>query len=66
MNELLAFVAGAVFGIAVFLLIHLLRRRETVSLARELVSQAGAEKIKTSKPLSAGSGTLSAPFRLRP
>jgi len=46
MTELLAFGAGAVFGVAVFLVIHLLRRREAGSLARELMSQTEAEKVK--------------------
>jgi DNA recombination protein RmuC len=46
MTELLAFGAGAAFGVAVFFVIHLLRRREAGSLARELMNQTEAEKVK--------------------
>jgi DNA recombination protein RmuC len=46
MNVILAFVAGAVFGVALFLVIHLLRKREAGSLARELVNQTETEKVK--------------------
>jgi DNA recombination protein RmuC len=45
MNVILAFVAGAVFGAILFLLVHLLRKREAGSLARELVNQTEAEKV---------------------
>jgi len=45
MTELLAFIAGAVFGVAVYFIIHLLRRKEAGSLARELMNQTESEKI---------------------
>lgn len=46
MTELLVFIAGAVFGVAVFFVIHLLRRKEAGSLARELMNQTESEKVK--------------------
>ncbi len=46
MNMILAFIAGAVFGVGLFLVIHLLRKREAGSLARELVNQTETEKVK--------------------
>ena len=46
MNPILAFVAGAVFGVGLFLVIHLIRKREAGALARELVDQAETEKVK--------------------
>ncbi|HEX2694373.1 MAG TPA: DNA recombination protein RmuC [Acidobacteriota bacterium] len=46
MNVILAFVAGAVFGVTLFLVIHLLRKREAGSLARELMNQTETEKVK--------------------
>jgi len=45
MTELLVFIAGAVFGVAVFFIIHLLRRKEAGSLARELMNQTESDKI---------------------
>ena len=41
-----AFVAGAVFGVGLFLVIHLIRKREAGALARELVDQVETEKVK--------------------
>lgn len=46
MNMILAFIAGAVFGVGLFLVIHLIRKREAGSLARELVNQTETEKVK--------------------
>jgi DNA recombination protein RmuC len=46
MNIILAFVAGAVFGGGLFLVIHLIRKREAGALARELVNQTETEKVK--------------------
>jgi DNA recombination protein RmuC len=46
MNAILIFVAGALFGAALFLVIHLLKKREAGSLARELVNQTEIEKVK--------------------
>ena len=46
MNMILAFIAGAVFGVGVFLVIHLIRKREAGSLARELMNQTETEKVK--------------------
>ncbi len=46
MNMILAFIAGAVFGVGLFLVIHLLRKREAGFLARELVNQTETEKVK--------------------
>jgi DNA recombination protein RmuC len=46
MTEILLFVAGVVFGALVVIVIHLTRKREARDIARELVSETEAEKIK--------------------
>lgn len=46
MNMILVFIAGAVFGGGLFLVIHLIRKREAGSLARELMNQTETEKVK--------------------
>jgi Flp pilus assembly protein protease CpaA len=49
MTEVLLFVGGVVFGALVVLAVLLLRRREARSVARELVAETEAQKIRTSK-----------------
>jgi DNA recombination protein RmuC len=46
MSPILAFVAGAILGAGLFLVLHLIRKREAGALARELVIQTEAEKMK--------------------
>ena len=46
MTEILLFVAGVVFGALVVIVNHITRKREARDIARELVSETEAEKIK--------------------
>jgi len=46
MNNVLVFGTGVIFGAGVFLVIHLLRKRESGALARELMNQAESQKIQ--------------------
>ncbi len=46
MTEILMFAAGVVFGALVVLAVHLLRRREARSVARELVAETEAQKVQ--------------------
>lgn len=46
MNEAVVFILGVVVGAALFLVVHLLKRREAREIARELVSETEAEKSR--------------------
>jgi DNA recombination protein RmuC len=46
MTELLAFAGGVLFGAAVVLLVHVLRKKDTREIARALVSETEAEKVR--------------------
>lgn len=46
MTDLIYFIAGAVFGATVFLVVHLLRKKDSRAIARELVIESQAEKIQ--------------------
>jgi DNA recombination protein RmuC len=45
-SEILLFAGGVVFGAAVVLLVHTLRRRDTREIARALVTETEAEKVQ--------------------
>ena len=46
MTEILLFAGGVVFGALVVLLIHMLRKKDTREIARALVSETEAEKVR--------------------
>ncbi len=46
MNFVVAFVIGSVFGVSIALLVGRIKKRETETLAQELVARAESEKIK--------------------
>jgi len=46
MNEAIVFILGVVVGAVLFLVVHLLKRREAREIARELVSETEAEKSR--------------------
>jgi len=46
MEYLMIFVAGALFGAAVVLIVYVLRRKEARAIARELVSETESQKIQ--------------------
>ncbi len=46
MTEILSFAGGVLFGAAVVLLIHVLRRKDTREIARALVDETESEKVK--------------------
>ncbi|MBP1659186.1 MAG: recombination protein RmuC [Candidatus Aminicenantes bacterium] len=45
-SEMLLFAGGVLFGAAVVLLVHMLRRRDTREIARALVTETEAEKVQ--------------------
>ena len=51
MSEILAFIAGAVFGVSAALVVHLLRRKDAGALARELVRRTEDEKLENLEAL---------------
>jgi DNA recombination protein RmuC len=46
MTEILFFAGGVVFGALVVILVHLLRKKDTLEIARALVSETEAEKVR--------------------
>lgn len=46
MTEILVFAGGVAFGVAVVLLIHVLRKKDSREIARALVSETEAEKVQ--------------------